>query len=181
MAKKKRDERVSSEPSALKHNPFAALAAKFDAPSAHGAPAAQPERPTQDAARGAAPALPTGTARAARENAPAKSVQPAQSAAAAGQVRKQERAKSAGRLVLRRETKGRGGKAVIVITGFSALPSFGEAATQELAQKLKQQLGCGGTVEDKRGEREIILQGDRAAKVAELLRALDFRVDGVTS
>jgi translation initiation factor 1 (eIF-1/SUI1) len=91
------------------------------------------------------------------------------------------RAKSLGRVVLRRETKHRGGKAVVVIAGLGALENFDARATAELAQQLKQQLGCGGTVEQRGQEREIVLQGDRAAKVAELLRARGFRVDGVTS
>ena len=86
-----------------------------------------------------------------------------------------------GRVVLRRETKHRGGKAVIIVTGLSALPDFDVRAAQELAQQLKQQLGCGGTVEERNGEREIVLQGDKPARVAELLRARGFRVDGVTS
>jgi translation initiation factor 1 (eIF-1/SUI1) len=88
---------------------------------------------------------------------------------------------SRGRLVLRRETKHRGGKAVIIVRGFAALRGFSEADVEALAKELKQKLGCGGTVEQEAGETEIVLQGDRAAKVAELLRAQGFRVDGVTS
>ena len=84
--------------------------------------------------------------------------------------------------MLRRETKHRGGKAVIIVRGFAALPEFGdESKLAELAKELKQKLGCGGTVEHGDGETELVLQGDRAAKVAELLRAHGFRVDGVTS
>jgi translation initiation factor 1 (eIF-1/SUI1) len=91
-------------------------------------------------------------------------------------------AKSRGRLVLRRETKHRGGKAVIIVRGFAQLAEFGdETRVAELAKELKQKLGCGGTVEHGDGETEIVLQGDRAAKVAELLRGHGFRVDGVTS
>lgn len=88
--------------------------------------------------------------------------------------------KSRRRLVLRRETKHRGGKAVIVVSGFGQLRDFDEAATEALAKRLKQKLGCGGTVEGQGEKREIVLQGDRPAKVAELLRAEGFRVDGVT-
>lgn len=90
-------------------------------------------------------------------------------------------AKARGRLVLRRETKHRGGKAVIIVRGFEALANFDAAAIEQLAKQLKQSLGCGGTVEHEAGKPEIVLQGDRAAKVAELLRAQGFRVDGVTS
>lgn len=89
--------------------------------------------------------------------------------------------KSRGRLVLRRETKHRAGRAAIVISGFSELRDFDARATDALAKELKQQLGCGGTVEVTNGVREVVLQGDKAAKVAELLRARGFRVDGVTS
>jgi translation initiation factor 1 (eIF-1/SUI1) len=89
--------------------------------------------------------------------------------------------KPLGRVVMRRETKHRGGKAVIVISGFEAVRGFDSEALAALAKRLKQALGCGGTVEEKQGAREIVLQGDKPAKVAELLRAQGFRVDGVTS
>ncbi|WP_224984477.1 translation initiation factor Sui1 [Geomonas agri] len=55
---------------------------------------------------------------------------------------------------LRRETKGRGGKTVIVITG---LPLDATALTA-LAGELKKRCGCGGTAKD--GVIEI--QGDHA-------------------
>jgi translation initiation factor 1 len=81
------------------------------------------------------------------------------------------------RLVLRRETKRRAGKAVIVISGFDALPAFDADAIERLARECRQKLGCGGSVD---GD-EILLQGDRAAEVAAMLRAMGFRVDGVTA
>jgi translation initiation factor 1 (eIF-1/SUI1) len=83
-----------------------------------------------------------------------------------------------GRLVLARETKHRAGKAVIVIRGFAQLPHWNADAVEGFAKELKQALGCGGTVD---AGSEIVLQGDRAAQVAELLRARGFRVAGVTS
>lgn len=62
---------------------------------------------------------------------------------------------------VRRETKGRNGKAVTVITG---LP-LGAAELAELGKQLKKKCGCGGTVQD--GTIEI--QGDHCdALVAEL-------------
>jgi translation initiation factor 1 (eIF-1/SUI1) len=88
------------------------------------------------------------------------------------------RAAHSGRLVLARQTKHRGGKAVVVIRGFAQLPHWDEAVVNSLSKELKQALGCGGTVED---GLEIVLQGDRPAAVAEWLRARGFRVDGVTS
>jgi translation initiation factor 1 len=83
--------------------------------------------------------------------------------------------KKRGRVVLRRETKHRGGKAVIIVRGVP------DGEVDVLAKQLKQKLGCGGTVEREEGEPEIVLQGDHPAKVAEYLRAQGFRVDGVTS
>jgi translation initiation factor 1 len=88
--------------------------------------------------------------------------------------------KPRGRLVLRRETKHRGGKAVVVVSGFGALAGFDEAAVEALAAQLKRRLGCGGTVEARDGDLELVLQGDRAAAVAASLRELGYRVDGVT-
>lgn len=89
--------------------------------------------------------------------------------------------KKRGRLVQRRETKHRGGKAVIVVTGFGALADFARPAVEALAKELKAKLGCGGTVEQEDGGLVIVIQGDQAKKVAELLRAKGFRVDGVVS
>jgi translation initiation factor 1 len=91
-----------------------------------------------------------------------------------------ERRKPAGRLVLRRETKHRGGKAVIVISGFDAA-GVDDVALSSLATGLKRTLGCGGTVEHGERGREIVLQGNQAAEVARLLTAQGFRVAGVTS
>jgi translation initiation factor 1 len=84
--------------------------------------------------------------------------------------------RSSGRLILRRETKHRGGKTVILVAGFAQLPGISDSALTELLQVLKQRLGCGGAVV----ERELLLQGDRPAQIAALLRERGFRVDGVT-
>lgn len=92
-----------------------------------------------------------------------------------------------GRILLRRETKKRGGKAVIVVYGFAPASELADEKLQALATELKQTLGCGGTLEHKdggpgsRAERELVLQGDQPARVAELLRAKGFTVAGVTS
>jgi translation initiation factor 1 len=62
-----------------------------------------------------------------------------------------------------RETQGRSGKGVTVITGLPLLPSD----LDELSKKLKKRCGCGGTVRN--GVIEI--QGDhRDVIVAELIR-----------
>jgi translation initiation factor 1 len=102
---------------------------------------------------------------------PAAEVTPAAARATAAPT------KPRGRLMLRRETKHRGGKPVIVISGFAAMPGFDPSAIEALAKTCKQVLGCGGTVD----RDEIVLQGDRPAQVAELLRAQGFRVGGVLS
>ncbi len=70
--------------------------------------------------------------------------------------------KGDGNVRVGRETKGRGGKCVTLITGL--LLNADELA--DLAKKLKQKCGCGGTVKD--GVIEI--QGDRRDKVVEELR-----------
>jgi len=62
-----------------------------------------------------------------------------------------------------RETQGRGGKGVTVISGLPLAPT----ALEELARQLKKRCGCGGTVRN--GVIEI--QGDhRDLLVAELVR-----------
>jgi len=83
--------------------------------------------------------------------------------------------KKRGRLVLRRETKDRGGKVVVVISGFLELPGANAVMIADLARNLKGRLGCGGSFD----RREIVLQGDRCAEVCAALEALGFRVDGV--
>ena len=82
---------------------------------------------------------------------------------------------SRGRLILRRETKDRGGKIVVVVSGFAELPGANAVMIANLAKELKGKLGCGGSFD----RSEIVLQGDRAAAVNALLEELGFRVDGV--
>lgn len=84
--------------------------------------------------------------------------------------------KSRGRLILRRETKHRGGKTVVIVSGFAQLPGIAERELLEILSGLKQRLGCGGALV----ARELVVQGDRPAQVAALLREKGFRVDGVT-
>ena len=78
-----------------------------------------------------------------------------------------------GRIVLRKETAHRGGKTVIVVHDFAThLP---QSLIEETAKKLRQSLGCGGTI---RG-RKIEIQLDQPAKIRELLEADGFEVGGV--
>jgi len=83
--------------------------------------------------------------------------------------------KSRGRLILRRETKDRGGKVVVVVYGFAELPGANAVMIANLAKELKGKLGCGGSFD----RQEIVLQGDRCAAVCALLEEQGFRVDGV--
>jgi translation initiation factor 1 (eIF-1/SUI1) len=92
-----------------------------------------------------------------------------------------DKPKSRGRLMLRRETKRRGGKAVVVVAGLRQSAHLAESEIAALAQHLKQQLGCGGSVERVPNDTEIVVQGDQPARVAELLRARGFQVAGVTA
>jgi len=140
---------VSRPAAPLQHNPFALLgeldALKNLAPEPESKP--KPEKPG-----GHRPPLQT-----------AKSPKPA--------IPKNSR----GRLVLRREKKDRGGKTVVVISGFTELPGANAVMIADLAKELKGKLGCGGSFD----RQEIVLQGDRAAAVNALLEELGFRVDGV--
>lgn len=86
-----------------------------------------------------------------------------------------------GRLILRREKKRRGGKTVVVVAGLRAHAHLAESQIAALAQELKQQLGCGGSVERVANDTELVLQGDQPQRVAELLRERGFVVGGVTA
>ncbi|WAL62359.1 translation initiation factor [Thermocoleostomius sinensis] len=63
--------------------------------------------------------------------------------------------------------KGRKGKTVTVISGFQAKP---ETLTNLLKQ-LKTQCGAGGTIE----ENEILIQGDHAQKLVQLLTQMGYK------
>jgi translation initiation factor 1 len=78
-----------------------------------------------------------------------------------------------GRVVLRRETAGRGGKTVVVVSDFD--PLFSEADLDGFLGGLKKACGTGGT---RRG-RELEIQGDLPAKVAAYFEKEGFRVAGV--
>jgi translation initiation factor 1 len=80
-----------------------------------------------------------------------------------------------GRLILRREKKDRGGKTVVVVSGFAEIPGMHAAAIGDLARQLRQKLGCGGSFD----RQQIVLQGDQPAKVCALLEEIGYRVDGV--
>jgi translation initiation factor 1 len=135
--------------------------AKKHPPAAKNVPVGESAKLTHNPFAGLAPAAPA----------------PVTEAAAATESSAPEPPVRRGRLVLARETKHRGGKAVMIVRGFAELATWDAANIELLAKELKRALGWGGTVEDA----QIIVQGDRPAQLAEWLRAQGFRVDGVTS
>ena len=139
---------VSRPATPLQHNPFAMLG-ELDVLKNIPAPELEPEKP---------PRAPDPVKKA-------KAPKPA--------IAKNSR----GRLVLRRETKDRGGKVVVVVSGFAGLPGANSVMIANLARELKGKLGCGGSFD----RQEIVLQGDRCAAVNVLLEELGFRVDGIKS
>jgi translation initiation factor 1 len=71
-------------------------------------------------------------------------------------------------IYLHRDSKGRGGKAVTLVKKLE----LSEGDMRELATKLKQVCGSGGTVKD--GVIEI--QGEHREKIAEALKKIGYKV-----
>ncbi|MBI5788107.1 MAG: translation initiation factor Sui1 [Candidatus Schekmanbacteria bacterium] len=69
---------------------------------------------------------------------------------------------------IRRELKGRGGKTVTSVFGVP----LDDNKLQELANKLKQRYGTGGTVKD----RVIIIQGDHRDTIVEEIKKQGYNV-----
>ena len=69
---------------------------------------------------------------------------------------------------VRRESKGRGGKAVTVIEGIPEHPD----QLKLICKQLKQRCGVGGTVKDS----QLELQGDQRSTCKQQLEAMGFRV-----
>jgi translation initiation factor 1 len=88
-------------------------------------------------------------------------------------ARPEPRRVGTGRVVLRRETAHRGGKTVVVIYDFAS--SISSQSIEQLARRLRQACGCGGTAR----ERTIEIQGDQVTKLRALLEEEGFRVAGV--
>lgn len=76
--------------------------------------------------------------------------------------------KNRGRVDIKRATAGRGGKTVTLVTGFQGI---GLPEKEQLAKKMRNACGCGGTVKD--GNIEI--QGDQRDKIAAILSEAGFR------
>ena len=88
----------------------------------------------------------------------------------AGCVCGQDRPAAAGDGIvrLRRETKGRGGKSVTVVSGVPLAPE----ALKALAKTLKQKCGVGGAVKNA----EIEIQGDQRTVLKPALEKLGYAV-----
>ena len=76
--------------------------------------------------------------------------------------------KNRGRVDITRQTAGRGGKTVTVVSGFIGIS---QSEKEQLAKKMQRACGVGGTVKD--GCIEI--QGDKREPVAKILAAAGFR------
>ena len=76
--------------------------------------------------------------------------------------------KSRGRVDILRNTAGRGGKTVTVVTNFVGI---GLPEKEKLAKEMQKTCGTGGTVKDGR----IEIQGDKREEVARILTKAGFR------
>jgi len=97
---------------------------------------------------------------------------PASQAALPGDTGKRENGRQAkgnrGRVDIVRETGGRGGKTVTVVSGFIGI---GQPEKEALAKRMRAACGCGGTVKEGR----IEIQGDQREAVALILAEAGFR------
>lgn len=76
--------------------------------------------------------------------------------------------KNRGRVDVQRQTAGRGGKTVTVVSGFVGI---GLPEKEKLAKQMQKACGTGGTVKEGR----IEIQGDRRNEVAAILTEAGFR------
>jgi translation initiation factor 1 len=76
--------------------------------------------------------------------------------------------KNRGRVDIKRNTAGRGGKTVTVVSGFVGI---GLPEKEKLAKQMQKLCGTGGTVKEGR----IEIQGDKRAEVARILTEAGFR------
>ena len=70
-------------------------------------------------------------------------------------------------LIITIDRKGRNGKTATIIEGFT----LSQPEVEDIARKLKQKLGVGGSVRDG----EILIQGDHKENVKKFLSSLNFK------
>ena len=83
-------------------------------------------------------------------------------------ARRAQPGKKRGRVDIIRQTAGRGGKTVTVVTNFVGI---GLPEKEQLAKKMQKVCGTGGTVKEGR----IEIQGDKRTEVARILEEAGFR------
>ena len=83
-------------------------------------------------------------------------------------TKSQSARKNRGRVDIIRQTAGRGGKVVTVITGFKGI---GLPEKERLAKAMQKACGTGGTVKEGR----IEIQGDKRTEVARTLAEANFQ------
>lgn len=93
---------------------------------------------------------------------------PAPKPQAPGSMPKVAPVRNRGRVDVRRETGNRGGKTVTVVDGFVGI---GLPEKEQLAKKMRNACGCGGTVKEGR----IEIQGDQREAVCRILGEAGFR------
>jgi translation initiation factor 1 len=76
--------------------------------------------------------------------------------------------KNRGRVDVQRQTAGRGGKTVTVVSGFTGI---GLPEKESLARQMQKVCGCGGTIKDGR----IEIQGDKRTEIVAILTRAGFR------
>lgn len=84
-----------------------------------------------------------------------------------GESASEPKRKSRGRVDIIRNTKGRGGKTVTVVTNFVGI---GLPEKEKLAKEMQKACGVGGTVKEGR----IEIQGDKREEVAKILMKAGF-------
>ena len=142
----------------LAHNPFAALNT-----------AGLPDKPATGAdAGGRPPSFGPNAPQSDGNGGNARAGQEKMGGARAGVGKPGEERRNRGRVDIVRETGGRGGKTVTVVSGFIGI---GLPEKEALAKKMRAACGCGGTVK----EGQIEIQGDQRETVARILSEAGFR------
>lgn len=168
MSRKEKSRIDTSGGNALGANPFDALGALAGLPSQGSKTPVAPAQQAKEAL-----AANANTENTAAENAAAGDVHSHGADAialpsAAGQQKGSFR--FSGRVDVRREKSGRGGKTVTVIAG-EGIAALAEAEREALLRQLKNQFGCGGSLQGQGLE----LQGNRVDQIMPVLVAMGWR------